>query len=51
MRQKGAWDKAIEFYQQSLAIKEQLGDRHGMAQTYNNLGIGLSAQRGVGQGD
>ncbi len=35
---KGEWDKAIDFYQHSLEIKERLGDIHGMAQTFGNLG-------------
>ena len=32
------WDRAIEFYEQSLKVKEQVGDIHGMASTYGNLG-------------
>ena len=35
---KGEWDKAIEYYQRSLAIKEKVGDEHGMSTTFNNLG-------------
>ncbi len=35
---KGEWDRAIEFYQQSLEISEKVGDEVGMAPTYNNLG-------------
>ncbi len=35
----GEWDKAIEYYEKSLKIKEKLGDFQGMAQTYNNLGL------------
>ncbi len=35
---KGEWERAIEFYQKSLETKERVGDIHGMAQTYNNLG-------------
>ncbi|MDJ0537813.1 MAG: tetratricopeptide repeat protein, partial [Microcystis sp. M53603_WE2] len=30
--------KAIEFYQQSLAITRKIGDRGGEAKSYNNLG-------------
>ncbi|RIK54678.1 hypothetical protein DCC62_31720, partial [candidate division KSB1 bacterium] len=37
--QKGEWDKALEYYQQSLTAKERLGDAFGMAQTFNNLGM------------
>ncbi|MFM6512523.1 MAG: tetratricopeptide repeat protein [Microcystis panniformis] len=35
----GEYQKAIEFYQQSLAIKREIGDRGGEAASYNNLGI------------
>jgi len=35
---KGEWQRAIEFYQQSLAITEKLGDVPGLATTYMNLG-------------
>jgi tetratricopeptide (TPR) repeat protein len=35
---KGEWDKAIDFYQHSLEIKDRLGDIHGMARTLGNLG-------------
>ena len=35
---KGEWDRAIDFYERSLAIKEKVGDEHGMAPTLNNLG-------------
>ena len=35
---KGEWDRAIEFYERSLAIKEKVGDEHGMSTTLNNLG-------------
>jgi tetratricopeptide (TPR) repeat protein len=34
---KGEWDKAIEYYQRSLAIREKVGDEHGMAFGYNNI--------------
>ena len=33
------WDQAIEFYNKDLQISEKVGDIHGMAQTYNNLGL------------
>jgi len=35
---KGEWDRAIEFYERSLAIVEKVGDEHGMSTTLNNLG-------------
>jgi len=35
---KGEWDKAIEYYQRSLAIREKVGDERGMSITFNNLG-------------
>jgi tetratricopeptide (TPR) repeat protein len=35
---KGDWDGAIQYYEKSLKTFERLGDLHGMAQTYNNLG-------------
>jgi tetratricopeptide (TPR) repeat protein len=35
---KGEWERAIEYYERSLAIKEKVGDEHGMATTLNNLG-------------
>ncbi|MCB0290382.1 MAG: tetratricopeptide repeat protein [Calditrichaeota bacterium] len=35
----GEWDKAIEYYLQSLEYKKTTVDIHGMAQTYNNLGV------------
>ncbi|NCR03153.1 MAG: tetratricopeptide repeat protein [Microcystis aeruginosa LG13-03] len=34
----GEYQKAIEFHQQSLAIKREIGDRGGEAKSYNNLG-------------
>jgi tetratricopeptide (TPR) repeat protein len=34
----GEYQKAIEFHQQSLAIKREIGDRGGEATSYNNLG-------------
>ncbi len=35
---RGQWDKAEDWYQQSLTINEELGDRPGMATTYHQLG-------------
>jgi len=37
--QKGEWDRAIEFYEQSLETKERVGDIHGMASTWTNMGL------------
>ncbi|WP_353738122.1 tetratricopeptide repeat protein [Microcystis sp. LE19-8.1F] len=34
----GEYQKAIEFHQQSLAIKREIGDRGGEAKSYGNLG-------------
>ena len=34
----GQYQQAIEYYQQSLAIKREIGDRNGEANSYNNLG-------------
>jgi tetratricopeptide (TPR) repeat protein len=36
--QLGQYPKAIEFHQQSLAIKREIGDRNGEATSLNNLG-------------
>ncbi|TEU16717.1 MAG: tetratricopeptide repeat protein, partial [Anaerolineales bacterium] len=35
---KGEWERAIEYYERSLAIDEKVGDEHGMSPTLNNLG-------------
>jgi tetratricopeptide (TPR) repeat protein len=37
-RARGKWDRAIEYFGRSLAIKEKVGDEHGMAPTFQNLG-------------
>jgi tetratricopeptide (TPR) repeat protein len=37
-KDKGEWERAIEYYERSLAIKEKVGDEHGMAPALNNLG-------------
>jgi tetratricopeptide (TPR) repeat protein len=37
--QRRLHQKAIEFYQQSLAIKREIGDRGGEAKTWFNLGL------------
>ncbi len=36
---KGDLEAALEHHRQSQAIKEQLGDRKGLAASYNNLGL------------
>jgi len=36
---KGEWERAIGYYERSLAIDEKVGDEHGMAPTLNNLGL------------
>jgi tetratricopeptide (TPR) repeat protein len=35
---KGKWDLAIEYYEKSMKISEDLEDQYGLAQTYGNLG-------------
>lgn len=35
---QGDYDKALEFYFKSLKIKEETGDKNGMAASYNNIG-------------
>nr|MDZ8047224.1 tetratricopeptide repeat protein [Nostoc sp. DedQUE02] len=42
---RGKIEEAITFYQQSLALNEQIGDVQGQATTLNNLGT-LKADRG-----
>ncbi|MGC1120327.1 MAG: tetratricopeptide repeat protein [Candidatus Methanofastidiosia archaeon] len=34
----GEWDKALNYYEKSLRIFEDIGDIHGMAMTYCNIG-------------
>ena len=34
----GGYDKAINYYQQSLAISQEIGDRNGEGKSLNNLG-------------
>jgi len=36
---KGSLDRAIEYHELSLEIMEELGDLHGTANVYNNLGL------------
>jgi len=35
---RGNYDQALNYYRQSLAIREELGDRDGMARSYHQLG-------------
>jgi tetratricopeptide (TPR) repeat protein len=42
---RGDYDAALEWYRKSLAIKEQLGDRQGIATSYHQLGR-VAGQRG-----
>ena len=41
----GEWPKALDYYQRSLEIKEQVGDIYGQAFTLANMGI-LEAEHG-----
>ncbi|MGJ5635019.1 tetratricopeptide repeat protein, partial [Nostoc sp. CALU 1950] len=34
----GQYPKALEFYQQALAIRQKIGDRAGVGTTLNNIG-------------
>jgi tetratricopeptide (TPR) repeat protein len=43
-KDKGEWDKAIEYCRRSLAICEKVGDEYGMAPTLNNLGLVYQAK-------
>jgi len=36
---KGEWDRAIAYYERSLALKERVGDEYGMAPTFHKLGL------------
>jgi tetratricopeptide (TPR) repeat protein len=42
---RGRLDQAEDWYRESLTIKEELGDRPGMADTYHQLGL-LAQDRG-----
>ena len=44
----GQRDKALEYYQQALPIREEVGDRAGLAVTLNNIG---AVYRNLGQRD
>ena len=36
---KGKWERAIEYHEHSLALKEKAGDEYGMAPTFHDLGL------------
>jgi tetratricopeptide (TPR) repeat protein len=36
---KGEWERAIAYYERSLALKEKAGDEYGMAPTFHSLGL------------
>ncbi len=36
---RGEWNKAIEYYKKSLETFNKIGNVHGAAQIYNNLGL------------
>jgi tetratricopeptide (TPR) repeat protein len=38
-RAQGEWDRAIKYYQRSLALKEKVGDEYGMAPILHDLGL------------
>ena len=38
-RARGEWDRAVECYEHSLALKEKVGDEYGMAPTFHDLGL------------
>ena len=44
-RKRGDLDAAEEYHEESLAIKREVGDRHGQAKSLNNLGL-VARQRG-----
>ena len=35
---KGNYEKALEYYEKSLKIAEEIGDKKGMGSSYNNIG-------------
>ena len=45
---RGRLDEADDWYRQSLAIEEELGDRPGMAVTYHQLGMHRPGPRAAG---
>ena len=46
---RGRLDEAEDWYRKSLTIKEDLGDRPGMAMTYGQLGLLAEARHQPGQ--
>jgi tetratricopeptide (TPR) repeat protein len=48
---RGRLDEAEDWYRKSLTIKEELGDRHGMAATYHQLGVAAQHRRQVDEAD
>jgi hypothetical protein len=43
---RGDYDKALEWYRRSLTLREELGDRAGMARSYGQIGM-LFTTRGM----
>jgi tetratricopeptide (TPR) repeat protein len=43
-KDEGEWERAIEYYERSLAIKEKVGDEQERAITFNNLGTAHKAR-------
>jgi tetratricopeptide (TPR) repeat protein len=41
---RGEWGHAIEYYEKSIQIFEALRDQHGLASSYNNLGLVYAAK-------
>jgi len=44
--QRGAYDQALDWYKRALPIKEELGDRSGMAGLYHQIGM-VAQDRGA----
>ncbi len=44
-QERGDYDQALDWYRQSLTIKEELGNRAGTASSYHQLGI-IAQERG-----
>jgi tetratricopeptide (TPR) repeat protein len=42
---KGEWERAIKYYERSLAINEMVGNEYGMAVIFSNLGSVYRARR------
>jgi tetratricopeptide (TPR) repeat protein len=43
-QQRGAYDEALDYYRRSLQIKEELGDRSGMALSFGQMAVLLAKQ-------